>query len=144
MPELPARVVARPIVEPAEEVARGCPCARFQLIPAPAKTPFVPCHVNPNDALSGDRMLLVAGRRRLPSSAMIGVVTHDRVVRYRFAVQFRGEAAGSCATASRRRCPSGSRCSDPTPSGIAADDEPGEAGELDALVHFLAHDRVER
>ena len=43
-------------------------------MPAPAKMPLEPCHVNPNEALSGERILLVPGAI-VPSIAVIGVET---------------------------------------------------------------------
>jgi len=44
---------------------------RFHPIPAPANTPFFPCHVNPNVAFTGEVRSVVVGGR-LPSSATSG------------------------------------------------------------------------
>src|SRR4026208_2561683 len=45
---------------------------RFQLIPPPTNTPLLPCHVNPNVALSGEFNSVTSGGA-VPSAASTGV-----------------------------------------------------------------------
>ena len=72
---------------------------RFQLIPAPANTPLLPLPRQPERRI--DRRGQLGRERRqaavLPRSSACVSVT--RVAQVALAVQFRREAAGSCATA---------------------------------------------
>src|SRR5882672_6505739 len=52
---------------------------RFQPIPAPANTPFFPCHVSPNVALTGEVRSVVVGGI-LPSAATSGDTTGPVIV----------------------------------------------------------------
>ena len=117
---------------------------RFQLIPAPAKTPFFPCHVSPNVAFTGEFRSVTDGgddavRRRQRST---GGRQRHRVAQIALAVQFRGEPQ-----ALARRHPGADAPAEPVGQidavRVAADDEAAVAGHLDALVDFLADDRVE-